>query len=432
MQFSRRQGLVYGASGLAALLASRWFGPPMTHAETAAAHLKSKGATGAHPGASARAKACIVLWLNGGPSHIDTFDPKAGVATARFKPIKTRAKDLSISEHLPLLAEQGDKVAILRSMTSKEGNHERARYLMHTGYIPNPTVHHPSLGGWVSHEIGEASPDLPNFVSIGGPSLGPGFLGLQHGPFIVDDPGKKPANVALSNVGGGVDEARFQRRQEALGALETRFESDDPQITGRHAIYDQAIRMMHSPKLGAFEISQEPAAVQKDYGDTKFGRGCLAARRLVESGVKLVEVVLDGWDTHQDNFERTKKLMSTLDPAFAALLKDLHARKMLDSTLVVCMGEFGRTPHINPKDGRDHYPAAWSAVLAGGGIRGGRAYGKTDAEGAKVVENPETVPNLFATLTSQLGIDPNKMVTSPIGRPIGVTDDGQPIRDLIA
>ncbi|WP_394822633.1 DUF1501 domain-containing protein [Pendulispora albinea] len=432
-RFSRRQGLVYGAGGLAALLASRWFLPAVAHAEAAASlHPGAAGAGGKAAKAQAsktKAKACIVLWLNGGPSHIDTFDPKSGVATARFKAVKTRSKNLFVSEHLPLLADHGDKLAVVRSMTSKEGNHDRARYLLHTGYVPNPTVHHPSLGGWVSHEVGEASPELPNFVSIGGPSLGPGFLGLQHGPFIVDDPAKKPANVALPR---DVDEARFRRREEALRSLETRFEPSDPQITGRHAIYEQSTRMMRSPKLAAFEVEQEPEAVRRAYGDTKFGRGCLAARRLVESGVKLVEVVLDGWDTHQDNFERTKKLMSVLDPAFSALLGDLHARKLLDSTLVVCLGEFGRTPKINAKEGRDHYPGAWSCALAGGGIRGGIAYGKTDPEGAKVVENPVTVPNLFATLTTQLGIDPNKVVTSPIGRPIGVTDEGEPVRALIA
>ncbi|WP_394847681.1 DUF1501 domain-containing protein [Pendulispora brunnea] len=405
MHFSRRQGLV---GGLAAL---------MTMALRAEA--------GAEPKAGAKAKACIVLWLNGGPSHVDTFDPKPG---GRFKAIKTRARDLWLAEHLPRLADHGDKLAVIRSMTSKEGNHDRARYLMHTGYIPNPTVRHPSFGAWVSREIGATSPELPNFVSIAGPSMGPGFLGLQHGPFIVDDPAKKPANVELP---AAVDEARFQRREGALRAMEARFDLDDPQISGRQAVYEQATRLMHSPKLAVFDIEQEPEAVRKAYGDTKFGRGCLLARRLVESGVKLVEVVLDGWDTHQDNFERTRKLMGTLDPALSSLLAELHARKLLDSTLVVCMGEFGRTPHINAKEGRDHHPAAWSAVLAGGGIRGGQVYGKTDNEGAKVVERPVTVPNLFATLTTQLGIDPHKMVTSPIGRPIGVTDEGEPIRELM-
>ncbi|MDB4996049.1 MAG: hypothetical protein JWM74_3481, partial [Myxococcaceae bacterium] len=195
--------------------------------------------------------------------------------------------------------------------------------------------------------------------------------------------------------------------------------------------YDQAVRMMKSPKIAAFDVSSEPAALKASYGDSKFGRGCLVARRLVESGVKLVEVVLDGWDTHQDNFERTKKLMGTLDPAFATLLSDLGQRKLLDSTLVVCMGEFGRTPKINPNEGRDHFPAAWSAVLAGGGIRGGQAFGKTNEDGSKVVENALAVPHLFATMTTLLGLDPSKTVTSPIGRPIGMTEDGVAVRALM-
>jgi hypothetical protein len=387
-------------------------------------------APAAAPRPAGKAKACIVLWLNGGPSHIDTFDPKPGQPTARFKAIKTRARGLELSEHLPLLAGHGDRLAVIRSMTSAEGNHDRARYLLHTGYSPNPTVHHPSLGGWVSQELGSKSAELPNFVSIGGPSLGAGFLGLQNGPFILDNPGQPPQNVTLPN---NVDDARFAERRAQLAVLEERFATTtgDPQVAGRRAIYEQAVRMMKSPKISAFDIASEPEALKRSYGDSKFGRGCLVARRLVESGVKLVEVVLDGWDTHQDNFERTKKLMGTLDPAFATLLADLGQRKLLDSTLVVCMGEFGRTPRINPLEGRDHFPAAWSAVLAGGGVRGGQAFGKTNEDGSKVVENAMAVPHLFATMTTLLGLDPGKTVTSPIGRPIGMTEDGVAVRALM-
>ena len=416
-RLSRRMLLSAGVGGITSMLASR-----VLAADAAAATTATRP-----PG---KAKACIVLWLNGGPSHIDTFDPKPGQPTARFKSIKTRARGLELSEHLPLLATHGDRLAVIRSMTSAEGNHDRARYLLHTGYSPNPTVHHPSLGGWVSQELGSKSAELPNFVSIGGPSLGAGFLGLQNGPFILDNPGQPPQNVTLPK---NVDDARFADRRAQLAILEERFAvaTGDPQVAGRRAIYDQAVRMMKSPKIAAFDVSSEPEALKKSYGDSKFGRGCLVARRLVESGVKLVEVVLDGWDTHQDNFERTKKLMGTLDPAFATLLADLGQRKLLDSTLVVCMGEFGRTPKINPNEGRDHFPAAWSAVLAGGGIRGGQAFGKTNEDGSKVVENALAVPHLFATMTTLLGLDPSKTVTSPIGRPIGMTEDGVAVRALM-
>ncbi len=408
--------LTGGVGSVASLLASRWFSPGLAFA--------------GDPRPAATARACIVLWMNGGPSHIDTFDPKAGQSTARFKAIKTRAPGLEISEHLPLLAEQGHKLAVIRSMTSKEGNHDRARYLLHTGYAPNPTVRHPSLGGWVSSEIGEKGAELPNFVSIGGPSVGAGFLGLQNGPFMVDDAGQIPQNVGYFR---SVNDARFHQRESVLDELESSFaaKTGDPQVPGREAVYAQAMRMMHSSKLGAFDITQESEATRKAYGDSNFGRGCLVARRLVESGVKLVEVVLDGWDTHNDNFERTKKLMGTLDPAMSALMKDLDARKLAGSTLLVCMGEFGRTPKINPQEGRDHYPQAWSAVLAGGGIRGGIAYGKTDAEGAKVVDKPMTIPNLFATMTTLLGINPDKTVVTPIGRPLAVTEDGVAVKELM-
>ncbi len=417
---TRRALLGGAASTFGALLASRLVDPALA--------LAAEGATTAVK--APRAKACVVLWLNGGPSHIDTFDPKTG-PTARFKAIKTRAKGVELSEHLPMLAEQAHHLAVVRSMTSVEGNHDRARYLLHTGYSPNPTVHHPSFGGWVTEEKGDKSSDLPNFVSIAGPSLGAGFLGLQYGPFIVQNPARVPENVALFR---NVDDARFHRREAALDAMETDFakRTGDAQVTGRDAITDQAIRMMHAKRLSAFDVSQEPEAVQKAYGDSPFGKGCLMARRLVEAGVKVVEVVLDGWDTHQDNFERTKKLMGALDPAMSTLMKELEARHLLDSTLIVCMGEFGRTPKINAQDGRDHHPQAWSAVLAGGGIRGGQVYGATDAAGEKVADKAVSVPNLFATLVTPLGLNPGKVVTSPIGRPIGVTDDGAPIKELLA
>jgi len=416
---SRRALLSTTAGSLAALLASRLVDPRVARAAASAPE--------------PRARACIVLWMNGGPSHIDTFDPKPGAATARFAAIKTRAPGLAISEHLPLLAEHGDRLAVIRSMTSKEGNHDRARYLLHTGYSPNPTVKHPSLGGWIVEETrgkAGAESDIPSFVSIGGPSVGAGFLGLQNGPFIVSDPNRPPDNVAPAR---DVDDARFARRLAARDALEQRFRdaTRDPQLDGRRAIDEQAVRLMRSSKLVAFDVSQEPEAAKKAYGDSKFGRGCLMARRLVEAGVKVIEVVLDGWDTHQDNFERTKKLMAQLDPAFSSLLADLKDRKLLDSTLVACVGEFGRTPKINAQDGRDHFPAAWSAVLAGGGIRGGQAYGATSADGSQVADKPVTVPNLFATATTLLGLDPGKTVTSPIGRPIAITEDGAPIAALI-
>ncbi|RYE84530.1 MAG: DUF1501 domain-containing protein, partial [Myxococcales bacterium] len=338
-------------------------------------------ALGADRAPGARARSCVVLWLNGGPSHLDTFDPKPNTKDGGpFKAIRTRTKGVEFSEHLPQLAALTHRMAVVRG-SSKEGNHQRARYLLHTGYAPNPTVVHPALGGWVSALAADKNSDLPAFVSIGGPSESGGFLGVQHGPFVVPR-ASAPQNVAYAR---NVDAGRFDRRLAALGQLDAQFlgETDDPQVQGRREIHAQAVRLMRSPHLRAFDVSDEPARVQKAYGDTDFGRGCLAARRLLDQGVRLVEVVLDGWDTHKDGFERIKKLSSALDPAMAALVHDLEDRHRLDSTLVICVGEFGRTPRINGDEGRDHHPQAWTALLAGGGVRGGVVRGQTDAAGAK-------------------------------------------------
>jgi uncharacterized protein (DUF1501 family) len=253
---------------------------------------------------------------------------------------------------------------------------------------------------------------------------------VQNGPFVVQKGGAPPADTKLP---GGVDVARFERRRGLLGDMNEGFarSTGDAKVDGRQKVYARAERLMQAPKLDAFDIAGETDAAKKAYGDTDFGRGCLVARRLVERGVRFVEVVLDGWDTHQNDFERTKALMGTLDPALAALLDDLGARAMLSTTLVACMGEFGRTPRINANDGRDHWPQAWSAVLAGGGVRGGVVLGATDDDGANVAGRATFVPDLLATMATQLGLDPSYTEKSPAGRPISVTDGGSPIRALL-
>jgi uncharacterized protein (DUF1501 family) len=415
----RRTFLRAGVGGLAGLLAARWFssGDAMAAGEAA-------GATSA--------KACIVLWLNGGPSHLDTFDPKPGAATGGpFKAIKTRSPAIQLCEHLPRLAERADKIAVVRGMTSREGNHQRAQYLLHTGYSPNPTVVHPSFGAWTGFKLGDPNAELPAFVSLGGPSAGAGILGVQNGPFVVLKAGEVPQNLGGAE---GVGPERFARRRTALDWMEGRFaqQTGDAKVAGRRAVYSKAMRLMASPRVAAFDLSGEPAALRASYGDSDFGRGCLTARRLVESGVKFVEVVLDGWDTHQNNFTRTTDLMKVLDPAFSTLLQDLQQRRLLGSTLVACLGDFGRTPKINGNDGRDHYPQAWSSVLAGGGIRGGIVHGQTDALGAKVIADATTVPDLFATLATLLGMNLTTTIESPSGRPIALTDGGAPVHALMA
>ncbi len=410
----KRREFLVGMSGFAGL---------------AAAHAMLRGGRAEAALPPARARACILVWLNGGPSHLDTWDPKPG--NGRFKALATRAAGVSICEHLPAVADVAQHLAIVRGMTSKEGNHDRAQHLVHTGYAPNPTVAYPSLGGWVAHELGDPAADLPAFVSIAGPSFSAGFLGVQYNPFIVPNV-KQP--LANTDYPPGVNMVRFLKRKQALESLEDDFfaRTGDAKVKGRRAVYARAIRMMYAPRLKAFDLADESEATARGYGDSDFGRGCLMARRLVEGGVRFVEVVLDGWDTHKDNFGRTQKLMGVLDPAFAALVRDLDERKLLASTLVMCMGEFGRTPKINADEGRDHHPAAWSAVLAGGGIKGGQALGATSDEGDKVVARPTSVPELMATAATLLGLDPDKQLATPLGRPVSLTDNGKPIPELIA
>ena len=389
------------------------------------------------PPRTIQAEHLIVLWMNGGPSHLDTWDPKTGPTGGSHKAIKTRTPGVSICEHMPRLAEMSDKLAIVRGMSHKEGNHVRAQYLMRTGYAPNPTVVHPSVGGWLASKRGSQS-GLPAFVSIGGPSLGAGFLGVQNGPFVLPKGGRGPENVSLA---ADVDRNRFERRQKLLGSMDDRFEvaNGDAKVHGRRALYQKSANLMFARDLSSFDVSQETDAVRTSFGDTDFGRGCLGAVRLVESGVRCVEVVLDGWDTHIDNFGRTQKLMSTVDPAFSSLLTELSRRTgkydgkrtLLDSTLVVWMGDFGRTPKINGNEGRDHHPQSSSVVLAGAGIRGGQVYGATDDAGDKVVKDFVTIPNLMATMAVPLGLDPAEMAMTPVGRPIGVTDHGVPIAPLL-
>jgi hypothetical protein len=415
---SRRGLMQLGMGGLLSMLFAQWLDP--------------RGAGAAPAPETKRAKSCILLWMNGGPSHLETWDPKPGAATGGpTKTIKTRVPGVEIAASMPQIADVANHLAIVRGMTSKEGNHQRAQYLMHTGYAPNPTITHPSLGGWVSEELGDPKFDLPNFVSISGPSMSAGFLGVQYGPLVINQPGQLPQNVTYAS---SVNDTRFDLRQQALNQLDSDFaaQTGDIKVKGRQAVYGKAVRLMRSPRLKAFDIAEEPESVKAAYGDTNFGKGCLMARRLVESGVKFVEVVLDGWDTHQNNFDRVAKQAAIYDPAMATLIKDLEQRKLLDSTLIIWMGEFGRTPKINGNDGRDHYPGAWSAALAGGGVRGGQVYGSTDADGAKVVDKPVIVPDLFATIATLLGMSPSKTFQTPVGRPISITEKGMPVRDLIA
>ncbi len=405
----RRTLLQASATGFLATLASRF-----AHADGAV-----------RP--TATATSIILLWMNGGPSHLDTWDPKPGTVTGGpTKSIKTRQPGLDIAESMQQIADVADKLCVIRGVSSKEGNHQRAQYTNHTSYAPNPTVLHPSLGGWVSNKLAAPSNGLPAFVSLRSPSFGAGFLGPQYGPFVVQKAG------VPDNTRPQVDDARFERRLALLDGMESRFGA---QVGGhivddRRALYASAHKLMGSPALAAFDPTHETDATKQAYGDNDFGRSVLVARNLVRAGVRFVEVTLDGWDTHQDNFSKVKAQLAQLDPAMGALIADLDASHTLDSTLVVCMGDFGRTPKINANEGRDHYPQAWTAVLAGGGSKPG-LLGGTDATGEKVVGTPYSVPDLLATAAKTIGLVPSEETLTPAGRPIAITDRGVPIADAL-
>jgi hypothetical protein len=324
-------------------------------------------------------------------------------------------------------------IALIRSLTNKEGEHQRATYQLHTGYVPSGSVKYPSLGSIVASELGPQGFDLPHFVSIGNraATIGSGFLGMNVAPFVVANPLQMPNNVALPR---GVGSSRFTRRLDLLGQLEQDFAAagGGPRVHDHRGLYAGAAQMVLSPRLKAFDLAQEKDRVRDRYGRNAFGQGCLLARRLIEQGVTFVEVESNGWDTHQDNFERVKALSSKVDPAFAALVADLRARGLLERTLVIWMGEFGRTPRINPRTGRDHFPRAFNVALAGAGIHGGQVIGATSADAMEVVSRPVSVPDLFCTFYQALKINPRKENRSPLGRPIKIMDKGNPVEELFA
>jgi hypothetical protein len=386
------------------------------------------------PGASlaghGRAKRAILVYLQGGPSHIDTFDPKPGRETGGpFKPVATAIPGVFLAEHLPKLAGEMHRFAVVRSMSSKEGNHSRARTLVHTSYAPEATVTHPSFGSAVSAEAGRADFELPNFVSIGPQQDSAGFLGVEHGPFVIRDPRRPIENLDYDQAVGG---ERVERRLDLLAGLQSDFAaSHGGEVTaGRDDMFRKAKRLVDTKLREAFDLSKEKDAVRGAYGATETGAACLMARRLAETGVPCVEVVVNGWDTHDDNFGRVEKLCAALDPALAALLADLADRGMLDSTLVACFGEFGRTPRINPRGGRDHWARAWSALVAGGGTLGGQIVGSTDDDGMSPRDRPVAVADLYASFWHAFGVDPWKEYTAN-DRPITlVPKDGRIVREL--
>ena len=375
------------------------------------------------PESKGKHKSCVLLWLDGGPSHKDTFDLKPDSKGAgEFKPIATSASGVEISEHLPKLAKLMHHGAVVRGMNTPEGAHGRAKYYAHTGYREGQGgVVYPSLGSIAAMELGRPDASIPNFVSIGNRSYGSGFLGPKHQPLLVQTPER-----GVEDLKALVSEGQFAKRIGLLQEMESAFHRDQKTdlVVEHKTNYDRAVKLMQSKEAKAFDLTAEPSASRSKYGSGAFSDGVVMARRLVEVGVPFVEVSLGGWDTHDNNFERVKTLSGRLDSPAAALIEDLKERGLLDSTLVVVMGEFGRTPHINTrgaKPGRDHFPRAWSLALFGGGIKGGRVVGKTDKEGAEVVDGKTTAQDFLATVCELIGVDHTKK-NEANGRPIQIVE----------
>lgn len=385
-----------------------------------------------------RRKSLITLWMAGGPSQIDTWDPhpesKHGGPT---RAISTSVPDLQIAHLLPQMAERMQHLSVIRSLVSKEGDHERGTYFVQTGYRPDPTVTHPAVGAVLARSLPDAAIEIPMHVALatGDNFEAPvgGYLGAEFDAYRVFDPGR-----SLQNMSQSLSDERRDRRLENLTVLAKTFQQRrelQAEATMHQHVTDRARAMMNSAQLEAFKLDDEPKETVARYGDSRFGRGCLVARRLVEAGVRSVQVTLQGFDTHASNFEGHITQTKQLDPAFAALIDDLAARDLLASTVVLCIGEFGRTPQINALDGRDHWPNGFSCVVGGGGLRSGLVIGGTDpdrqvADSKAAPHDPVKVQDLYATILSTMGVDWSEEIMTPIGRPMKLAD-GQPLDRLL-
>lgn len=400
-----------------------------------------------------RRRHCILLWMAGGPSQMDTFDMKPGHANGgEFKEVATAAPGLRFSEHLPGLAKHADKLAVVRGLSTKEGDHGRGTYLMRTGHKPmDEQINYPSIGASLGKELRRPKDALPGYVAVAPYRLfnqdafGPGFLGPKYAPLNVAAEYDEERNVVLR-----VDDLppletvrtdKWKRKVDLWRTLESDFLKSHSSAAAAQAhstVYESALRLIDSEAAEAFNLAKEPAKVRQSYGDGAFGQGCLMARRLIERGVGFVEVTLGnftdgsvGWDTHAGNFPAVRQLSGELDTGWSTLLTELADRDLLQDTTILWMGEFGRTPNINNNAGRDHFPGAWSCVFAGGGIQGGGAVGKTSKDGMEVTDGKVNQSDILATLCQALGVDHEKENISQIGRPIALTN-GSPIQEILS
>jgi len=419
---TRRELMKLLAAGVGGTSLSGWLGPL-----AAAAQQQLPVARVLRP------KSCILLWMDGGPSHVETFDPKpeAGMEIrGDLGAIGTSVPGIQIGEKFPQLAKLMHHGAIVRSMSTIEADHGRARVYVHTGYRPGAGgITYPGLGSTVSAELARPDSPLPNFVVTGEPLnkrdviREPGYRGPRHQPLVLTD-----LNQGLENVTSATSPEEFDRRTRLLGSLEQQFArtTQAPAAQAHLTGISAALRLMRSDRRECFDLSREPESSRRPYGETEFGRGCLLARRLVEAGVGFVEVYLANWDSHvRAVADKTRDLMTQVDLGMSALVRDLRDRGLLESTLVIWMGEFGRSPRINNTGGRDHHSRAWSTALFGGGIRAGQVIGATDATGNEVKERPVSAVDFMATVCHLLGIDYKKEIDTPAGRPIRIVDKGE-------
>jgi hypothetical protein len=423
-----------------------------------------QGLRAAAPDLKKQGKSLVILWMGGGPSHMDLWDLKPGQPTGGdFKPMKTAVEGIEISEVLPTVAGQFKNLSIIRSLQSNEGSHERGTTLMNTGRLPNPVVSYPHVGAVAGSLLASKDLALPAFIGVGGTAqrIGPGFLGMTNAPFIVQNAGQQPQNIKAPDMLGHDQELneRVRRRQRLFYAIEERFtQSQFPQIPvkanegheeeekrleeyrnlnsagqAHQDVYKKAFDLTISPLRTIFEVKNEPKKIIDEYGGDRnpFGMGCLLARRLVEKGVSCIEVDLGGWDNHGNIFPTIRNGNGPrLDKGMGTLVKDLVERGLWKNTVLVWMGEFGRTPRINQGAGRDHWGRCWSVVVGGGGIKGGQVYGSTNEDGTDIKDNKVKVGDLFSTLFKGLGLDPSTRIRDNLGRP-GPLADGEPIKDLV-
>ena len=387
------------------------------------------------PNRARAAKSVIFLMMEGGMSHLDTWDVKPGNAKVmgETKIIDTSVSGIKLSENLPKTAKQMQHMVLMNGMSTNQGAHEQGRYLMQRSYDMRGTIVHPAMGSWVMRLAGKRNNNIPGFVSVSGdPNLvNGGFMGAKFAGVPIGDPN---SGLQDSTIPSSMSEDDFNKRLKLADTLNKQFHTvvNSPAIRDHQGLYTDALRIMRSEDLKAFDLGKEPTEIKDAYGPSRFAQGCLLARRLVEHGVRFIQVTHGGWDTHYDNFTAVPARCKDLDDGLSALLADLNRRGLLQETLVVVATEFGRTPEIvsEHQDGRDHYPKAFSCVLAGGGLHGGQTYGKTDPTGGKVIENVTSPQDLNATIAHALGLSTDQVIISPSGRPFTVADKGKPVTSL--